>query len=103
MIIVTVSGQVKPEFKETFLQHMAELAPIVQAEAGCIQYQQHISAEDPNLLFLYEKWQSKEHLLAHLDTAHMQEHLAEARPWFDSVEMTTFEAEEMALFDEAEA
>lgn len=34
MIIVTVVGKVKPEFRDTFLEHMAELAHIVRAEEG---------------------------------------------------------------------
>lgn len=97
MIIVTVAGKVKAEYKNLFLSHMAELAPIVQAEDGCIKYQQNITADDPLTLFLYEEWRSVEHLNQHLVTEHMQTHFEEARPWFDWVDMKTFEASEFAL------
>ncbi|WP_425669949.1 putative quinol monooxygenase [Vibrio owensii] len=94
MIIVTVTGKVKPQFKSLFIEHMAELAKVVRAEDGCITYQQNISADDENKLFLYEEWQSEQQLQAHLATTHMTEHFELAQPWFDSVEMKTFEATE---------
>lgn len=97
MVIVTVTGKVKPKFKQTFIEHMAEIAKIVRAEEGCITYQQNISADDENTLFLYEEWQSGRDLQAHLATAHMQEHFLQAKPWFDSVEMKTFIATKKQL------
>lgn len=100
MIIVTVAGKVKAEFRDTFLEHMMELAVMVRSEEGCIKYQQNISSDDTNALFLYEEWQSKEHLLAHLETKHMQEHFAQARPWFEWVDMKTAEAVEFVLDEE---
>ena len=97
MIIVTVAGQVKPAFREAFLDHMLELGETVRQEAGCRVYQQNITAEDSNILFLYEEWDSKEHLLAHLAAPHMQKHFEVARPWFDWVDMKTFDASEVSL------
>lgn len=95
MIIVTVAGKVKSEFKQTFIDHMAELADTVCAEEGCITYQQNISADDENILFLYEEWQSMQHLQDHLATDHMKKHFEQARPWFESVDMKVFEATEL--------
>lgn len=92
MIIVTVTGRVKPEFRDIFLDHMDDLALIVRGEEGCILYQQNISATDKNLLFLYEEWESREQWLTHMSSPHMAAHLEEARPWFDEVNMTTFDA-----------
>ena len=97
MIVVTVAGKVKPEFRQTFLEHMQELAPVVLAEEGCIKYQQNISAADEHTLFLYEEWQSEAHLLTHLDSPHMKAHLAQARPWFDWVEMKMLNASPLTL------
>ncbi|CAM1340981.1 lipocalin-like domain-containing protein [Tenacibaculum amylolyticum] len=96
-IIVAVAGKVKPEFRKKFLKHMEELAPIVRAEEGCIKYEQNISATDKNILFLYEIWESKELWLKHLASKHMKEHLKEARPWFDWVDMKSYEAAEFKL------
>jgi len=98
MIINTVKGQIKPEFKEKFVTHMAELAETVRAEKGCIAYDLNYDTENGLVLFLYEKWQSKEDILAHLATKHMQTHLAEAQPWFETLEMETFESTQFDLF-----
>lgn len=97
MIIVTVTGRIKPEFRTAFLQHMADLTPIVQREEGCIVYQQNISAADENILFLYEEWESREKWLAHMSSPHMVAHLEEARPWFDDVDMKTLDATPFTL------
>lgn len=98
MIINTVKGQIKQKFKEKFVVHMAELAKTVKAEKGCIAYDLYYDTENELLLFLFEKWESKEDILAHLATEHMQSHLAEAQPWFDKLEMETFEATGINLF-----
>ncbi len=97
MIIVTVAGKVKPQFRQTFLEHMEVLGNLVREEKGCLNYQQTISADDPDLLFLYEEWNSQEELLVHLQSEHMQAHLSEARPWFEWVDMKTYEAEGISL------
>lgn len=98
MIINTVKGRVKPEFKAKFVAHMATLAEIVRAEKGCITYDLNYDTENGLILFLFEKWESKEDILAHLATEHMQSHLAEAQPWFDTLEMETFESTKFDLF-----
>ena len=97
MIIVTVTAKVKPEFREIFLELIAKLSLVVRKEDGCIQYQQNISASEPNILFLYEQWQSEEHLQTHLEAAHMKQYFAEVSDWFDSVDMKTFKATEFTL------
>lgn len=99
MLIVTVSGKVKPEFRQNFLDHMAEMAVIVRQKPGCLHYQQNISADDDNSLFLYEEWQSEELWLQHFNSQQMAEHLEEARPWFDSVELTTLQANEVKILE----
>lgn len=100
MIVNVVKGWVKPEFKEIFLKHMADLAPIVRAEKGCIAYEQNISAENGLELLLYEEWESREDIIAHINSPHMQEHLAEARPWFEQIEMRTYEVTPSQLFED---
>jgi len=44
---------------------MACVAP-TRAEYGCINYDLHVSPDDPSLMFLYENWISKELLDQHL-------------------------------------
>lgn len=49
------------------------LAPVVRAEAGCLQYDMHQVSGDPDRFVLIERWESKEALAAHDATAHMVE------------------------------
>lgn len=97
MIINTVRGRVKPEFKETFIKKMISLSETVRAEEGCITYELSIVCEEPLITFLYEQWESQAAITAHLATPHMQKHFAEASPWFDSVTRETYEASSVSL------
>ncbi|MGW4893053.1 putative quinol monooxygenase [Kitasatospora sp. NPDC004240] len=47
------------------------LAPLVRAEQGCLQYDLHRVAGDPDRFVLVELWSSREALAAHDVTAHM--------------------------------
>ncbi|MER5636001.1 putative quinol monooxygenase [Kitasatospora sp. NPDC002227] len=47
------------------------LAPLVRAEQGCLQYDLHRVAGDPDRFVLVEQWTSQEALAAHDATPHM--------------------------------
>lgn len=47
------------------------LAP-TRKEAGCINYDLHVSPNDPAELLFYENWTSQTHLDAHGQTPHVQ-------------------------------
>ncbi|MDI2129612.1 putative quinol monooxygenase [Yinghuangia seranimata] len=47
------------------------LAPVVRAEEGCLQYDMHQVAGDPDRFVLVEHWASREALAAHDATPHM--------------------------------
>lgn len=49
----------------------AELAPLVRAEPGCIQYDLHPVQGDPDRFALLERWASREALDAHDRSPHM--------------------------------
>jgi quinol monooxygenase YgiN len=49
------------------------LAPLVRAEPGCLQYDLHQVADDPDRFVLLEHWSSRAALAAHDATAHMVE------------------------------
>lgn len=101
MIIVTVESKIKPEFKQQFIEHMQVLSPIVRAEKGCQVYQLNINSDDENSMLLFEQWDSKADLQAHLATEHMKKHFEEAKiDWFEFVEMDTFEANAFDLSKE---
>jgi len=46
---------------------MAELAQTVRAEKGCIAYDLNYDTENELVLFLYEKWETKEDTLASIN------------------------------------
>lgn len=57
----------------------AELAALIEptrAEAGCVEYNLHVSDEDEAQFMFYEIWRSKEDLDKHIETPHLQGLLA---------------------------
>lgn len=48
------------------------LAPVVRAEEGCIHYDLHEVAGDPDRFVVLERWASAEALAAHAASAHMR-------------------------------
>ncbi|MFJ3905920.1 putative quinol monooxygenase [Streptomyces sp. NPDC090025] len=49
----------------------ARLAPLVRAEDGCLQYDLHRVADDPDRFVLLERWASAAALAAHDAAPHM--------------------------------
>ena len=47
------------------------IAP-TRAEAGCINYDLHVSHNDPTQFVFYENWMSESHLEAHANSAHLR-------------------------------
>lgn len=71
MVLVTVKWHPKKESVANFLKIFKSLAPIVKKESGCLEYKLHRDLEKDEY-FLFEQWESKQHLDAHLATAHMK-------------------------------
>ena len=70
---------------------MALIAP-TRAEEGCINYDLHLSTEDPQLFLFHENWTSRAALDEHLQKPHLQELGAKAEELFDGpVEITLWE------------
>ena len=42
-------------------------------EAGCRTYSYGVDVEDPEVIRIYEEWESREHFAAHVATAHFRE------------------------------
>ncbi|GAA0306635.1 putative quinol monooxygenase [Streptomyces polychromogenes] len=68
VLIATLPGRGR-EQEEAY----ARLAPLVRAEDGCLRYDLHAVAGDPDRFVLIEEWTSKEALAAHDATPHMIE------------------------------
>jgi quinol monooxygenase YgiN len=71
-ITVVATFQAKPG-KETELQKaLISLVAPTRKEAGCINYDLHISPEDAGKFLFHENWTTKAALGAHLQNTHIQ-------------------------------
>ena len=80
MIHVLAQIETVPGHRDDFLVEFAKVAVLVRAEAGCIEY--GAATDTPtgisvqrnlgeNAVMIVEKWESVEHLKAHLVAPHM--------------------------------
>ena len=54
------------------LAAFADLAPVVRAEDGCLQYDLHGVVDDPDRFVVIERWASAQALSAHARSDHMR-------------------------------
>lgn len=90
MIQVIATIELNPGTRESFLAEFRKVQPKVRAEDGCIEYGATIDLKTelgaqiplrPDVVTLVEKWQSLEHLKAHLVAPHMTPYRAEVKPF----------------------
>ena len=83
MVHVIVTMNIKPGHRDEFLAVARELAPLVQAEAGCVRYEYTVDLPSPlsiqeplddHRVTLIEQWESAEALAAHAQAPHMKQH-----------------------------
>ncbi|MEJ2058639.1 MAG: putative quinol monooxygenase [Desulfofustis sp.] len=82
MIHVLASVSIKSGKREDFLKIFKANIANVRAEDGCIEYRPTVDVEtglepqalDENLVTVIEKWESIDHLKAHLSAPHMLEY-----------------------------
>ncbi len=48
------------------------LIALTRAEAGCINYDLHVSQDDPRQFVFYENWVSESHLESHANSPHLK-------------------------------
>lgn len=74
MTLCTVIGTVvaKDETREELRKILAGQVTPTRAEAGCVNYDFHVDAENPNVFVFYENWRSRADLDAHMKTPHLQ-------------------------------
>lgn len=94
MIIVTVRSNPKVEFKNEFLVEFNKVAQEVRKEKGCIEYVIYQKDLESTDLFIFERWESREALDAHLKTEHMLKFFDKTGEWFASEkELKIYEVE----------
>ena len=67
MLIVAGHFDVDPEQRETFIAERTEAMRTSRAEEGCHVYAMTADPLEPGRVLLFERWESKEALRAHLE------------------------------------
>lgn len=70
----TIIGMVvaKDETRDEVGAILADQVAPTRAEPGCISYDFHVDAENPNRFMFYENWRSRADLDAHLQAPHLK-------------------------------
>lgn len=100
MIHVLALVQTTSGHREDFLNEFARVAIPVRQESGCIEYgaavdavtdvtQQYLQGED--FVLIIEKWESLDHLKAHLVAPHMADYRIRVKPFVQSVRLQILE------------
>jgi quinol monooxygenase YgiN len=100
MIHVIATIQIYPGRRAEFLAHLREIVPLVQAEAGCLEYGAAVEVESripvqaaprPDVVTIVEKWQDIDALTLHLAQSHMVEYRLRVRELVDWVDLRILE------------
>jgi quinol monooxygenase YgiN len=71
MIVIKAHAKVKPDQREPALEAARQMAAATTAEPGNISYTFSVDVDDPNLVHLFEEWETEEALAEHFTTPHM--------------------------------
>jgi quinol monooxygenase YgiN len=71
MIVVVGQFRFPAERMDEARPVMGRVIEATRAEAGCVQYNYGEDVLDPGLIRVSELWESREHLDAHMQSAHM--------------------------------
>ena len=72
MVIVAGVVVLKPDTLETLRPDMLQMIAASRAEPGCRCYSYGIDVADQSVVRVYEEWESRAHLEAHVDTDHLK-------------------------------
>jgi quinol monooxygenase YgiN len=70
-VTVIAYPRAKPGKERALREALLAVCAPTRAEQGCINYDLHLSPENPGLLVFHENWESKDDLDAHLASAHI--------------------------------
>ena len=62
----------KPGHEDEVRKHLIAAVEPTRKEAGCIQYDLHVSTAEPGHFFFYENWTNLDALKAHSGSAHLK-------------------------------
>ena len=96
MIHVLAQVELNPGAREDFLAEFAKVAILVRQEAGCIEYGAAVDTPTgipvqnfigETAVLIIEKWESVDHLKAHLVAPHMTDYRVRIKPFVQSVRL----------------
>lgn len=70
-VTVIAYHRAKPGKERALRDALLAVCEPTRAETGCINYDLHVSPDDPGLLVFHENWDSKADLDAHLASLHI--------------------------------
>ena len=91
MVIVTVKSKTKPEFLDQYQNEFKKVSGEVRAEEGCLEYELYQKDIENSEFFLFERWETREMLDAHLKSTHMTDFIAKTEDWFEAKEIKIYE------------
>jgi len=77
----------KPGKEDVVRTALLKLIDPTRAEAGCMNYDLHVSQDDPGLFYFHENWTSPQDLHAHFESDHFKAGLAELHETFDTIDI----------------
>jgi quinol monooxygenase YgiN len=73
VITVVASFQAKPGEEKALREVLTALVEPTKKEDGCLEYDLHVSCDNPAKFLFHENWVTKAHLDVHAASPHLQE------------------------------
>jgi quinol monooxygenase YgiN len=71
-LTVVATFQARPGKETELRKALTGLVAPTRMEAGCLNYDLHVSSDDPAKFLFHENWTSKAHLDTHLQSPHIK-------------------------------
>jgi quinol monooxygenase YgiN len=88
MIIVHGTIPLKSGCRDQALALARTMVELTRSENGCISYDFYVALSNPDMLMLFQEWESMDALMAHFQTPHMDDFLKQLPELVDG-EITT--------------
>lgn len=77
MLVISGTIQVAPESRAKAVAAAIKVERATRSEAGCLTYTFYADLEDPNILRIFEEWETEAALGAHFKTPHIAQFRAD--------------------------
>ena len=71
-ITLVATAQARPGKEKELRDALLGLVAATRKEAGCLNYDLHVSAQDPSKFLFHENWESQAAIDAHMKSPHVQ-------------------------------